>query len=731
MNAMAFNTFSGCIVFLITNLSLLYAAHLLARRFLSDVPHAARLVAIGIVYYSFIIVVFQALSPFHAISRTWVTVCCMVIVLIAHLVWGKRRNVGADIGPIRAWIKDGLASKWACLIIACGFVIALSLSRALLMPPLTWDSLTYHLTLAALWIKKGTFLVFNAPHQMQNSYFPINGELFASWLLLPFHNDVLVNTMNFPITLLGGIACYAIARELGLSRKEASFAPALLCFAPMIYAQITTQYVDNAVFAFYAAAVLFTLRYLRRDLPHDGLLALAAAGILFGIKYNVIPAVGIVVAAVVVKTITLARPSGFVKKMCLVVLGIAIVFTLGGRRYVLNTIEARNPLYPFPVSIFNNYFEGRGALAEEEKWAVERMKSAKANKLTFWEREYQKLCQLPLAAGPKYLLFLIFALTAPFIRPTLVPKKCWYLLFMMWIIPLIILYTNSTAMIAQDPDGSVIESRYFSLYIALFTVQGLVVLKKIITHFKSFVFIIVAFIVWDLLYMNKVHLWEVEVLYPFLALMIPLAMLLLPLLTKMVKAASSQKRIPFISTKPPMGNRIILKRCSIYVLSFIVTVTGLYLLQNYRHATRYLYFRVHSDVHPFPTTLVDGWEFLDVPGEQKTIALAMGWLPPGTLWFFYPLMGRHLQNDITYVSAKYKGDEPAWRHRGLLEGNDFSIWMHNLNKNKVEYIMAVSNIWGESAPSIEMKWLLGNQADFQLVYADNSCKIFKYIGRTS
>ncbi|MBW1916016.1 MAG: hypothetical protein JRI86_13955, partial [Deltaproteobacteria bacterium] len=122
-------------------------------------------------------------------------------------------------------------------------------------------------------MKKGFLLLFKAPDQIINAaHFPINGEIFASWLILPFNNDLLVNTMNFPITLLGGISCYAIARELGLTRKEASFAPALICFAPVIYIQITAEYVDNAVFAFCSASVLFTFRYVRRGYLPDSLL---------------------------------------------------------------------------------------------------------------------------------------------------------------------------------------------------------------------------------------------------------------------------------------------------------------------------------------------------------------------------------------------------------------------------------------------------------------------------
>ena len=261
---MFLNTLLGCVVFFATNLSLLYACHLLARRFFSALPDSARLISIGVLYYGFIIALLQALSPLHAISKTGVTVASLLVALSCHFLWGDHRNLEADAGPVRRWIRDGLTSRWAALIVICGLVVLLSLVKALLMPPLSWDSLTYHLTSAALWIKKGTLCTLQAPYQMQNVYFPINGELFAAWLILPFHTDLLVNTMNFPITLLGGVACYAIARELGLKRGEASFVPALICFASMIYAQITTQYVDNAAFAFCIASVLFTLRYLAR-----------------------------------------------------------------------------------------------------------------------------------------------------------------------------------------------------------------------------------------------------------------------------------------------------------------------------------------------------------------------------------------------------------------------------------------------------------------------------------
>ena len=224
----------------------------------------------------------------------------------------------------------------------------LSLSRALLMPPLSWDSLSYHLTFAALWVKKGTLFLFQAPDQIiENVYFPINGDIFTSWLILPFNADLLVNTVNFPITFLGGIACYAIARELGLTRKEASFAPALICFASMIYVQITTQYVDNSVFAFCTVSVLFALRYLRRGNILDALLAFIAAGILIGIKYSSIPVAGIIIVALTLKTLFLAQGAGFIKKVSLLLVGLMLICRAGRKTIYTKLHRGKKSLVSF------------------------------------------------------------------------------------------------------------------------------------------------------------------------------------------------------------------------------------------------------------------------------------------------------------------------------------------------------------------------------------------------
>ncbi len=712
----------GCTVFFITNFSLLYASHLLVRRFFSKNPPSVRLVITGTLYYALIILIFQALSPFYAITKLWVSASCLLLALVAHIACGNQRNFNAEIEPIVNWLKEGLTSKWSVLIILCGFVVLLSFSRALLMPPLSWDSLSYHLTFAALWIKKGTLFLFQAPDQIiENVYFPINGDILTAWLILPFNSDLLVNTVNFPITLLGGIACYSTARELGLNRKEASFAPALICFAPMIYDQITTQYVDNAVFAFCSVSALFALRYLLRGNIFDMLLSFIAVGILVGIKYSSIPIAGVIVVALSLKTAFLSPSAGGIKKWSFLLIGGVLICVLGGRQYIHNSIDGMNPLYPFPLNIGQlHLFDGSDKLKQVNEWVDEYEKTAELDKLSLWEREYVKFLYVKRSAGPKFFLFLVLAFISLIIRPPDIPKREWYFLGLLWIVPLVIFYANSPASFTRKAAWIIGSTRFLSPSIVLFTIQSLVFLKRFDKYSTAISFLFVSLITWDILYSHITHLWEIEVLFPYFILLVFISGVILTF--NRLGYYLFEKNSRFQSALPTFFK--FFSQNTIIFIGITVFVGGLYFLQNYRDSTRYSYFKFHYDYVPINGigTLSYGWEFLDHPNKKSTIALTMDWSPPGHRWFFYPLMGRWLQNDIVYISAKYKWDVPAWQHRGILRGDDFSVWLSNIKRKKVNYVV-VMQPWPP-----ELKWMEQHADTFQLVFLDASCKIFKYTG---
>jgi hypothetical protein len=728
---MLYNTLIGCLIFVINNSALLYTAHLVVRRFFPHAPPSVRLVTIGVLFYALIILLLQALSPFYAITKTWSTVSCLLIALVAHFLWGKLKNLNADIEPIKIWLRDGLNSRWAALIIICGFVVLLSFSRALLMPPLAWDCLTYHLTFAALWIKTGALVLFKAPDQIQGcAHLPINGELFAAWFLLPFHSDLIVNTMNFPITLLGGISCYAIGRELGLSRKEASFAPALICFAPVIYAQITTQYVDNTVFAFCTAAVLFTLRYLREGHPFDNFIALATGGILLGTKYTGIPAFGLIFIVTAIKTLSLTNYPK-VKKGAVIFLGILIVCCLGGRKYIQNTIEAGNPLYPFSLKVFHyEIFAGYPKLEEEKELISERVKEEGLDQLSFWESEFIKFSYREVTAGPKFLLLFFLGCIALFARPPNVPARGWLFLSVIWAVPLAINYLDSSADVARIGGWVESSTRYVSPFIALFTIQGLFVIQRIEKLWSKVDILLVVLVIWDLLHVRTNHSVEIEASYPLLIPLLISGFICFIFVQDKAGGFSQKERICDNPNTGANGWSFLRRNSSIrkgfvFVITFLVFVGSLHLFTIYRDNTRYVYYRSHEDFHYLPRDYVSAWDFLDKEGETSTIAMARGWKPESHEWFFYPLLGKNFQNDIVYISAKYKWETPTWLDRGLLRGEDLAIWMANLKKKRVDYILVVKP-W-----PIELTWLRKHPDTFQLVFTSHKFKIFRHKRKTT
>ncbi|MBN2066740.1 MAG: glycosyltransferase family 39 protein [Candidatus Thermoplasmatota archaeon] len=528
--------------------------------------------------------------------------------------------------------------------------------------------------------------------------------------------------MNFPITLLGGISCYAIAREVGLTRKEASFAPALICFSPMIYALITTEYVDTAVFAFCSAAVLFALRYLKKGTLHDFLLAMLASGILLGIKFTGIPVAGLILIVTAIKTITLTWHPGFLKKLGVVLLGLLTLCAMGGRQYILNSIDARNPLYPLPIRIMNHEIaEGWGGLDKMNEWISQYEISEGLDKLDWWGRTYRKFYYRSLTAGPKYFLFLILAIVSLFISFRHIPRYHWYFLSMMWIIPITLYYTGPSMDFAKGGYYLDTSTRFLSPYIAIFTIQGLVLLKKLSKYFYTTDSFLLALVAWDLLYVNKTHIQEIGLLYPFVVVLIASIIIIFKLVSRALKNLFSKEGTIFIFGRSyRLDVTTTIRWANYYAIGFIVTVAGIYGLQNYRDHTRYLYYRGYTDLTNTPKSFVNGWEFLDKSNEKKTIALTMGWKSPGHHWFFYPLMGRHLQNNITYVSARHMWDVPTWLHQGEIRGNEYSIWLHNLKRKNVDYVL-VQTPW-----PVESQWMALNEDIFQLMFSDENCKIFRY-----
>lgn len=157
-------------------------------------------------------------------------------------------------------------------------ILLVELALAILVAPNTFDSLSYHLTRAAYWIQNHSIAQFENATERQ-AVFPINVEVLQAWALAFAKGDRTVQLVQWVAQIGALAAVFAIARDIGATRRDALFAAAAAAATPVMIGQSTSSQNDLTTAFFAVAAVLFLVRYLRGA----GVGCLVFAGVAFGL----------------------------------------------------------------------------------------------------------------------------------------------------------------------------------------------------------------------------------------------------------------------------------------------------------------------------------------------------------------------------------------------------------------------------------------------------------------
>jgi hypothetical protein len=172
--------------------------------------------------------------------------------------------------------------------------------RGLLRPPLSWDSLMYHLLLTATWLQQHDLApVFGAYPINDYGYVPANGSIWFWWWMAPSHSELYVNLASLPHWALLGLAVGGIARQLG-ARRHWPLASFLVLLTPVVVRFAATQYVDVFLAAVLLAGGFFLVRWMERPRLADAVLAGAGCGLACGAKLLGVPYAAALAAAAIV-----------------------------------------------------------------------------------------------------------------------------------------------------------------------------------------------------------------------------------------------------------------------------------------------------------------------------------------------------------------------------------------------------------------------------------------------
>ena len=221
-------------------------------------------------------------------------------------------------------------------------------------PPIDSDSLSYHLPAVVNWLKTGSLLSIQTPF----GYYPLSGGLLSLWLIIPFHNDVLVNYQNiFPIVL-----CLFVIYEINKFYFNIEWNLLVIISLFSIFTipyQLFTQLNDVLVLTFFSTVLYGLFKYKQNPRIVFLIVSGIALGILMGLKYNMIAYSIFIFVPLFIKGKSI-RISERLKNVFIMLL-LTIIF--GGFWFIRNWILLESPIYPLIFSF--NYYGLKNIIIDE------------------------------------------------------------------------------------------------------------------------------------------------------------------------------------------------------------------------------------------------------------------------------------------------------------------------------------------------------------------------------
>jgi 4-amino-4-deoxy-L-arabinose transferase-like glycosyltransferase len=226
----------------------------------------------SLVFFAFIAVVTEFFSLFNGITALNFILTWSAAVLI---LWGKffrEIKTGALHFKSDFWEKIKTAPKFY-LILAL-FIYLVTLVIALVSPPNTYDSMTYHLARVAHWIQNGTVAHYPTAI-LRQLYQPPLSEYGILHFQLLAGNDHFANLVQWFALPAGGATGSLIVKEFGQNTKMQCFAVLLCATIPAAIIQSTGTQNDLFVSFFVLAFFYFWLAAVKsgswRDFVWTGL----------------------------------------------------------------------------------------------------------------------------------------------------------------------------------------------------------------------------------------------------------------------------------------------------------------------------------------------------------------------------------------------------------------------------------------------------------------------------
>ncbi|MBP7634051.1 hypothetical protein KBA41_07755 [Candidatus Ozemobacteraceae bacterium] len=575
-----------------------------------------------------------------------------------------------DVDNLRSRIDQALAGPARRLVLFAAAAAGITMVRGVLNLSISFDSLSYHDLFAGNFVRTGGWFDIDSPGPwgIKYRFYPTAGEGMIAWLILPFHGDLVAGIAAFPAWGLAMAALYELGRSLGLPARRAAIPAVIIGFMPAVFAFLATTYVDIPLLGALLGGLLFFLEAWETRSREACFLCGAAFGNALAIKVfglaGVTAALGMLFLLCFAPAAMRLNPARWLLA--------AIPAALAGvPHYLRMYLTHGSPTWPLPLNLpgiplFPGSAEWATYLARINHAADLMMPGATLpEQIVYLIRWYFGFG--PMSFGPACL---VLAVVAPaglaYLWKTGRRGFCAFLL--------LLLAGSAAGLLGSGMwkfhvSYASINARLISIMTAILALLGILSFERWREEARSRVLSLVllmgaAAIVIGLpeQFSTGFRAFDLALLgTPFAAALLPVRRL---------------PRLPWSDT-------------AVVSAALVLGCAALSLLAQIEGRMRPRQYAAAYEAHGPDRDIAPAWTLCDDPATPRRIAFSTGWYrDQGYKWYWAPLLGRKLQNDLTYVPITADGsiveyDDPA----AVAAKAGPEAWLRRLSERRIDTLV--------------------------------------------
>lgn len=251
-----------------------------------------------------IVLIFEFLSLFTAISETGLIVLNVLFTIISGVIWIKYGKPILKLNPKPFFTKLANTLKRDKYLLVLGisfiFMCLVSLFLISIMPVNNADAMSYHVSRSLFWIGNRNLNHFDISQARMLS-FPINSEILYAWILMLTKKQLWLGIFQFIGFWMGLISLYGLMSYINISERKKLWVLFLAASFPSVLAEISSTETDLIIAGLVLASMYLYWNSLKTRFNLPLIISSICYALAIGTKTTaiiLIPAVGLWMAVI-------------------------------------------------------------------------------------------------------------------------------------------------------------------------------------------------------------------------------------------------------------------------------------------------------------------------------------------------------------------------------------------------------------------------------------------------